>query len=502
MLRHFVAVGGSTAALVLGGLTAALAVGPCCSSAWAQRPFSGSLVPPRSALERVGLERHWSSVVPMELSEKTVQLSFTENQVFAQTSRGRFHAFDAETGGLQWSVTLGPVTSFSRPASVNSTLVFVGNESNIIALDRKTGRPAFSYTLAAPLSITPVADDNRLIVGEIDGLIATYDLFLDLEERYVMTKPDGEAVLRPPLRNVWNLRTGNSLQSRPILTKHVVAVGGQDGKLVVVANRTGAPQILYRFATGGPILGALGALGTRTLLVPSTDNNLYALDLFNGDLIWSFAAEAPISQGPLVTERGVYFQDDAGVVTSLDIDKFWYVETPEGQVMAVFPMDQLRQAERRASALIRQTGQTFTVLSRPKWKSDKVEGELLTLSQTRVYGRDRNGSLFILNREDGSVLRTPSEILRSVGLDLRPFKEAVINSENDRIYLATPTGLVICLREITNLQPRPLRAAADKPFGFIEGVDDKVIEDFGQPDADAGLDNDFGSTFEFEGIRR
>ena len=501
MLRHFVAVGGSTAALVFGGLAAALAVGSGFAPVWAEPPFSGSLVPPRTALERVGLERHWSAVVPMELSEKTVQLSFTENQVFAQTNRGRFHAFDAETGGLQWSVTLGPVTSFSRPASVNSTLVFVGNESNIIGLDRKTGRSAFTYNLAAPLSITPVADDERLIVGEIDGKIATYDLFLDPKERYVMVKPDGETVLRPPLRNVWNLQTGNSLQSRPILTKHVVAVGGQDGKLVVVANKTGPPQILYRFATGGPILGALGALGTRTLLVPSTDNNLYALDLFTGDLIWSFAAQAPISQGPLVTERGVYFQDDSGVVTSLDIDKFWYVETAEGQAMAVFPMDQRRQAEQRASALIRQTGQTFIVVSRPKWTSGKVEGELLALSQKRIYGRDRNGSLFILNRDDGSVLRTPSEILRSVGLDLRPFQLAVVNSENDRLYLATPTGLVICLREITNLQPRPLRSPSERPFGFIEGVDDKVIEPNAQPNTDAASDDTLSSTFEFEGIR-
>ena len=41
------------------------------------------------------------------------------------------------------------------------------------------------------------------------------------------------------------------------------------------------------------------------------------------------------------------------------------------------------------------------------------------------------------------------------------------NNLNDRLYMATPSGLVICLREIGQLQPRPLRDPKQPPFGYI-----------------------------------
>ena len=49
---------------------------------------------------------------------------------------------------------------------------------------------------------------------------------------------------------------------------------------------------------------------------------------------------------------------------------------------------------------------------------------------------------------------------------------APTNEQNDRMYFATPSGLVICLREIGQNQPRPLRDPKAPPFGHIppEGI--------------------------------
>ena len=50
--------------------------------------------------------------------------------------------------------------------------------------------------------------------------------------------------------------------------------------------------MLYRFAAGGPISASMGTFGTRTLLVPSADKNLYAVDLFTAETKWTFPSGA------------------------------------------------------------------------------------------------------------------------------------------------------------------------------------------------------------------
>ena len=42
--------------------------------------------------------------------------------------------------------------------------------------------------------------------------------------------------------------------------------------------------MLYRIATGGEIAAPLGTYGTRTVLIPSADKNVYAVDLFGASV--------------------------------------------------------------------------------------------------------------------------------------------------------------------------------------------------------------------------
>jgi len=57
--------------------------------------------------------------------------------------------------------------------------------------------------------------------------------------------------------------------------------------------------------------------------------------------------------------------------------------------------------------------------------------------------------------------------LQRAGLNLREFTLALTNDLTDRLYTATPGGLVLSLREIGQLQPRPLRDPKLPPFGYI-----------------------------------
>src|SRR5438105_13021966 len=77
------------------------------SSARAQMPFPRDLLPARTALERLGLERQWFAVVPLVETERLLRISRTSDRLFAQTSYARVHSIDAESGRLLWTAELG-----------------------------------------------------------------------------------------------------------------------------------------------------------------------------------------------------------------------------------------------------------------------------------------------------------------------------------------------------------------------------------------------------------
>ncbi len=113
----------------------------------AQRPFPVNIVPKRTALERLGLERQWFGVVPLVETERLLRISVAgkakpddRSMLFAQTSYAMVHAFDAETGRLIWSAQLGERTGFARGVAANSFAVFVTNADTLFALD-KNDRP-------------------------------------------------------------------------------------------------------------------------------------------------------------------------------------------------------------------------------------------------------------------------------------------------------------------------------------------------------------------------
>ena len=80
--------------------------------------------------------------------------------------------------------------------------------------------------------------------------------------------------------------------------------------------------------------------------------------------------------------------------------------------------------------------------------------QFLACSAGRVYGVNAGGDLAIMDRRSGQVLSTlpiPSHPVR------------MVNDQTDRIYLATETGAVICLRETMQ----------DKPIHFRELQEEK-----------------------------
>jgi outer membrane protein assembly factor BamB len=394
----------------------------------AQRPFPVNIIPKRTSLDRLGLERQWFGVVPLVETERLLAISVAgkvkpddRSLLFAQTSYAMVHAFDAETGQLVWSAQLGERSGFARGVAANSFAVFVTNADTFFSLDKKTGRPIWRHDLDTIPTTSPTCTEELAMVGLTTGKIYAFALKQRDEK--------GNATTRTQAVEAWNWQAGGVMLTRPLPADNVTVFGSSDGKVYVVMNdeRTN----LFRFSAGGAIGAGLGTYGTRALLIPSADNNLYAVDLFTTLGLWTFPSGSPIDQEPLVSDNDIYIANTAGYLSALDPG----------------------------------TGE-------PRWTRSTQGGQTVAISSTKLYLRSYNLDLFIIDRKTGRVLVDPGETLLRAGLDLREFDQTIVNRFNDRLYFATGSGLIVCIREAGQLNPRPLRDPAALPFGYVppEGI--------------------------------
>lgn len=388
-----------------------------------------------------GIERRFTFTTPFPSApEADTPFAILDTLVFAQTNAGNFHAFEGETGQLLWTAKLGGPMTRAFPASVNSRAVFVTNTDVLIAIDRTSGRDLWRKKLEIFPSSPTACDEDLVTIGLENGRIEAFHLTIGnvnfksslksfpVPGRTVASGEDVErlqdlAYLREPLQ-AWIHRTDGRMVSRPILARPVVAFGAQDGR-VYVALHDEKTQ-LFRFPTGGAIVAPLASYGVRTLLASSMDRNVYAIDLFTGESKWTFASGAPVDQEPLVAGQEIFVQNARGQLSVLN---------PE-------------------------TGEA-------RWTTETGGGKLVSVGQTKLYLKSINNDLFVVDRKSGRILDDPRTTSQVKGLNLREFTLGQTNQINDRIYLATPSGSVICLREMGRLSPTPLRDPAEKPFGYI-----------------------------------
>ena len=388
------------------------------ASTRAEVPYSRDLVPaqgivfdnkPLTSLGRLGLYRQWYAAVPLAGAERLIEISLAPGLLFAQTDDGNFYTYDSETGQLLWMASLGRRTRDAQPASANSRSVYVTSGNFLFALDRQTGRPIWIEDLTVEPTSAVACDEDEVLVGLSSGKVAAF-----------------RASDKFPL---WNWQTSGPVLSKPVPAGQAVAFGSHDGRLYVALEQP--PTMLYRVATGGEIDAPLGTYGTHLLLVPSADKNVYAVDLFSANIEWIYPSGAPVLQKPLVAGDTVYVVNAAGILGSLDA---------------------------RNGAV--------------HWTTPILGGNLVAISPTRISLKSRDGDLILIDRARGSYLAGPRATYQRAGLNLREYVMAPTNEQDDRMYFATPSGLVICLREIGQNQPRPLRDPKAPPFGHIptEGI--------------------------------
>lgn len=387
----------------------------------AQSTVAGTTLPSRTALSRLGLERQWITMAPVAGTEQVLRISRGKDFFFVQTSEGVLHVYEAESGRPRWSAQVGDRSTRALPISQNSYAVFASSANILTAFDRETGREIWRENLSVLPSSGTAANDEHLLVGLENGKVRCYDL--------KETQPKGPDRIRAKPAIAWDVATGGAVFTRPIVSDQLSCFGSSDGKVYVNMTHDATP--LFRIPTSGPIGQELGTHGTRVLLAPSADDDLYAIDVLTAKVLWTFPSGKPISQGPIVAQDEIFVMNDAGGLSSL--------EPKSGTA---------------------------------RWTTSTDQGKLLGVSPTKVYLLSQDNDLTVVSRESGQMLLDPAATYQRAGLNLRDFTLSFPEKFDDRLYLATPSGLLVCLREIGANSPRVLRHPEAKPFGYVppEGI--------------------------------
>ena len=97
-------------------------------------------------------------------------------RLFVPTTRGRFHALDAQTGAAEWTAMgADSLVRFAAPA-VAEGVVYVGGSDGVVrALDAQTGRALWTAQQDGTISAAPLVTADAVVVGTMGEQVVALD---------------------------------------------------------------------------------------------------------------------------------------------------------------------------------------------------------------------------------------------------------------------------------------------------------------------------------------
>jgi outer membrane protein assembly factor BamB/tRNA A-37 threonylcarbamoyl transferase component Bud32 len=196
--------------------------------------------------------------------------------------------------------------------TIYKTTLFVGSyDSNLYALDSKTGEFLWKAATEDGICTTPAILDNPnqslVIVGSEDQRIYAYDVVKGNE--------------------VWQVRTSGKIRSSARIYQNFVFFGSDDRHVYALEAKSGKSAWKYR--TFGEVRST-PVVHSGFAYVGSDDSNLYRLDISNGSLTWRFRAFESIMSTPIIEDNRLYIGSRDGYLYCVDIatsGKIWQYKT-------------------------------------------------------------------------------------------------------------------------------------------------------------------------------
>lgn len=382
----------------------------CAASADAQITKIRTQLPSPKTLAKLDLERAWWNQATMDYHRDRVRFMVAdEESVYIQSTGGAITAFDSETGKRRWSLQLGIRDQPSYAVTTNDEYALVTVGTTLYAVTKLKGEVAWQLRLPGVPSTSPTADPERIYIGMQDGSVYAFSLKI-IRENY-------EAGRLPQWSYetiVWRYKTGKQILTPPIAGQRALQVSGDDtitdptpARTVTFASQDkslysliGADRkVNWQFETDS-VVSAPIAFANGTVYFASEDFTCYALDAETGQVFWPFNAGQPIRKAPKIVANRLFL-------------------CPRGGGMFVLNAKTGQELGRNPEAT-----------------------EFLAATENYYFVSDALGNVLVLSNKGDEGFHAKRPVLQ-----LRHFNIRISNDRTDRLFLATDTGMVTCIKE-------------------------------------------------------
>ncbi len=484
-----------TATAILLGLFAFVA-----SNARAVDVAPSKLIPEAEA-NAVGMTRAWFAQATLNRGLEEVQSATIQDGVlFITTSDGFLQTFDAETGAVLWTVSVGD--GYLLPPSVNSRVVAVVCGVRLLIYDRFTGKKLGETEVAGQPSSGPVLSERECYVPVFSEKILAYPLVRAKQE---------QLQVNAAIANMEGVIKDNATVGPEMAGKFDSVVREVDSRFEIEPLDEIRPYVCATFGVSmtTPVMGTqtydLDVVSWSTekgwILFGEMERNvgdapfklLYKLqDRPN----FAYINERRLGNRALVPRSDVeatpfYVPEDRSVQSMRLAPErrkggLFIVGSMSGHVFAMNDVTGLLRwtymtdkpiSERIAAfgdhAFIpTDNGDYFAVALRDgkeAWRATNI-ARTVASSAARIYAVDTLNRLAIIDRETGARVKT---------LNVGATKFQVFNQWTDRVYLVTSDGLIQCLHETQQVEPLRHRESC-------QTINDRIVAELYKAEAASG----------------
>lgn len=254
-----------------------------------------------------------------------------DGAVYFGSLGGNVDALNASNGSLLWSYDIGPV--YSSPDVING-VVYIAADSTVYAFNALNGVKLWNNTISSAywaIESSPAVANGVLFIGSNNHNL------------YALNATNG--------KQLWAYTTGLWVQSSPVVSNGVVYVESDDGNLYALNAATGqklwssgiatsasvdslpalANNIIYILSNNDSVCALTAKAGVQlwssnisecqpdpivvgNILYIGGDNNIYALNDTNGNLLWTYSNTGLINSSPTYANGVVYVDSTDGNV--------------------------------------------------------------------------------------------------------------------------------------------------------------------------------------------
>jgi outer membrane protein assembly factor BamB len=415
-----------------------------------------------------GLDRAWYSQVRLDPERSQVKyLTFFHKSdqlpdtLIVQTDRSTVQAINAETGQTLWVRLVGDPAQPTTRVGANDEMVSVINGTVLFILNRSNGKILWQGPVEGVPVEGTIMSDRYVYVPQVNGHISAYriekeksvdfqtelaakqekikqalkkstsesDSLAVVLKREKTTSPSDLKIKSGKLKKLCCVSFGR-LASNPILIQKGLA-----GNQIAWTTNKGLFVGFINVKSAGKFRLQYQWVSSSELATSATFYPWINLELSKHT---NAVANDDISSGLILTAST---NGQVSAVYSRTGEQAWKYSLGESVTEPVIPVDSL-------ALLITKHGNLVAldaVGGKPLWKIGGVR-HFLAASKDRLYVEDSLGRIKVVRQQDGVTV----DSIRFDG-----FSHLYRNLETDRIYLASRSGMVVCLHE--SRQAAPMR---------------------------------------------